>query len=58
MLGRHGTRQTTGFREITDRKISLKQHLHHSQPMRMCQRPQTLGRLTQRFQFSQFQIDR
>jgi hypothetical protein len=56
MFRRHCTRQTTRFRKFTHRKITLQQHLDHSQPMRVSQRPQTLSRFAQRFQFSQFQF--
>jgi len=56
MFRRHCTWQTTRFRKFPNGKIPLQQHLNHTQPMRMSQRPQTLGRFAQSFQFSQFQL--
>lgn len=46
MFGRHGTWQITGFRQLTDRIVTLKQHLYHSQPMRVSQCAETFGCLS------------
>lgn len=55
MLRRHVAGDLACVGEFANRKAPLQQHLHDSQPVRMGECPQALGRLGQRFEFSQFQ---
>jgi hypothetical protein len=43
MFGRHWTRQITRLCQLTDRILTLEQHLHHPQTMRMGERTKTFG---------------